>query len=171
MFKINVLNLKEGEHKSEYTVKPSELELDEKIFVNDINIDVIMHKSSYQLEIEVIFKSKVLLNCDRCLEDYSFNAAGKFNLYFKPLLMKSQDIVNSNDEESFRFYSTDSKYIDLTIDIRDFIILSIPMRKVPDELNGICTECNRKIDELLNRNEDSAEINPVWNKLLKKKNK
>jgi uncharacterized protein len=170
MFKINVLSLKEGEYKSDYAIKPSDLKLDEKIFINVINIDVIVRKNSYQLEIGINFNSKVRLECDRCLDKFNYDCQGKFSLFYKPLLTKTQKINEEQNDDTLRYYLADSKYIDLTNDLRDFIILSIPMRKVPEEIDGVCVKCKRNIDKILNKHEKTDDINPVWDKLLERKN-
>jgi uncharacterized metal-binding protein YceD (DUF177 family) len=57
-------------------------------------------------------------------------------------------------------------------DLRDLIIISVPMRKVHDENSQNCLALNTE----LNSSENSKkEVNPVWDKLVelkkKKKNK
>jgi hypothetical protein len=44
------------------------------------------------------------------------------------------------------------------------------MRKVPEEIDGVCVKCKRNIDKILNKHEKTDDINPVWDKLLERKN-
>lgn len=170
LLKLNVLNLKEGGNNYNYVLSAADLGLDDKIFVNKINADVIAIKSIYQLEILVKFSSVLNLECDRCLDSFEYDFKGDFTLYYKPLQVKDSNIDVNEDEDNLRFLSIDKKYIDLTDDLRDFILLSIPMRKVPEEIDGVCVVCKRNFEDFIKQKSDKVEVNPVWNKLFKENN-
>lgn len=170
MLKINVLVLKEGEYFFDYALRPSEVELEEDYFKNDINVDVALVKNVYQIELKVKFNTVLVFECDRCLDNYEHLCKGSFELYFKPMPLRNQEVNEEKDEDNIRFYSVVNKYIDITKDLRDYIMLSVPMRHVPEEKDGVCVVCKRNFDEILNQKNSQRDINPVWKKLFEKDN-
>ena len=75
--------------------------------------------------------------------------------------------IESND--NYKILSPDVSHIDLKDDVRDYFLLSVPMKKIPPEKDGICSFCKKSINEILN-NVQQDSSNPVWEKLLKNKN-
>jgi uncharacterized metal-binding protein YceD (DUF177 family) len=169
--KIKISNLQDGEHTYHFEEQPTEFEIDNVNFVKDIIIDVVLYKAANQYNLDIDVSGRYVLPCDRCLEDFETDFHNKFNLIYK-LNFSGEDLEGENNgqDDILKFISPNTQYIELKDDIRDYIILSIPMRKVPDEADGVCTYCNRKIDEIIT-NKDADSVNPVWEKLLKiKKN-
>jgi uncharacterized metal-binding protein YceD (DUF177 family) len=165
MLKIKVLSLKEGEHYFNYVLPPSEIELEEDFLKNNIHVDITVVKNIYQLELKVKFNTILNFECDRCLEHYDHLCEGEFELFYKPVSARDHDIDNDKDEDNIRFYPVLNNYLDITKDLRDYLMLSIPMRHVPEEIDGVCVVCKMNFDELLNKENSQDNINPVWKKL------
>jgi len=167
--KINILNLIDGEHNFDYVFSAADIGLDEKKFTEKISVNVKAVKSVYQLEILVKFGCVLNLECDRCLEPYAYDFNGEFRMYFKPLHVRNKFTDSETDDDNLHFYPVEKKNLDLTGDLRDYILLSLPMRKVPEEIDGVCVVCKRNFEEIMNRKNDNTGINPAWDKLLKGK--
>ncbi|MCB0727829.1 MAG: DUF177 domain-containing protein [Ignavibacteriae bacterium] len=170
MFKINIHNLKEGEQRYEFTAKQEDLDLGDVEFTIPESLKVIveLYKIDSQISLKVFLKGKIEYNCDRCLEKYTDKIDTENDLIYK---FEFRELQNDADQdEEIKFISPSTVYVDLKEDLRDFILLSIPLRKAPEETDGICSFCNKNINEILNIREQE-DINPVWEKLIKSKTK
>ena len=170
MLKINISNLSEGEHILDYVLSATDFELDKDSFKNKINVNVTLVKSLSQLALDIKFDTVIRFECDRCLDDFDFLCKGSLKLYFKPLPARNHAMDDIREDDNIRFYSIENKYIDITNDVRDYILLAVPMRHVPEEIDGVCVVCKRNFDEIIESKNSKEAINPVWKKLLDKDN-
>ena len=166
---INISNLKEGEHSFVFTVTGEELDLKEYKFLNDVKVDLKLFKAHNQVDLRINIDSIVKLPCDRCLEDFEFKLNNDFELIYKFTYDKEEIDTNEDMLDDFKVISADVHNIDLKKEIRDYVLLSFPMKRAPDIKDDICLFCNKNINDLL-KTQKKEEINPVWEKLLKKKN-
>lgn len=167
MVKINLHSLGEGIHVFEFEESGNEFNIENLILLSPVKILVTADKVSTQVNLEVQISGKYILSCDRCLKDYE----SKFQSSF-PVILKydfTGELAGKDDSDpEFVFIPKEQHNYDLTKDIRDFIILSIPMRNIPDEINDECSECGLKISDILNKSNEES-INPIWEKLLKER--
>lgn len=164
--KINISNLKDGDHVYDFDLRLDEIDIDDIELVNDAKANVLLHKSGNQTSMVTKLTGKFKFQCDRCMEFYEHELDNKFEIIYK--FDFKDDVEYENDE--IKFISPNTNFIDLKSDIRDYILLSVPMRRAPEEKDGVCKYCHININEIVNvRNEE--EINPVWEKLIKIKNK
>jgi len=166
---INISNLNEGEHSIVFTVTGKELELTDFDFINDIRVSILLFKTHNQVDLKINIDSLVKIPCDRCLEDFDFKINNDFELiykysYNKEEIDESEDLLND-----FKVLTPDVCNIDLNKEIRDYVLLSFPMKRVPEVENDICLYCKKNINDILKLS-GKNEINPVWEKLLKNKN-
>ena len=171
MFKINIHNLKEGEHKYDFVAEASDFGIgsDEAEVVDKIYITAVLYKVGSQISVKIELKGKFKFECDRCTEDYIYDFKTDFNIIYK-YQFKGMDTGEKNDDDEIKFIAPNTIFIDLKKDIRDFIILSIPLKKAPEEKDGICLYCKKSISESF-VSSGKEEVNPVWEKLIKVKNK
>ena len=170
MLKVNILNLNEGENILEYVLSATDFELDKDLFKNKINIKITLVKSLSQLALNIKFETMIRFVCDRCLDNFDYLCKGSLDLYFKPMPARNHAMGEIREDDNIRFYSVENKYIDITNDVRDFILLAVPMRHVPEEIDGVCVVCKKNFDELINSKNLQEAINPVWKKFLDKDN-
>lgn len=168
MVKINLHSLGEGEHKFEFEENENEFSIENLKILSPVKISITADKVSTQINFNIQVSGKYILECDRCLKDYE----SEFQTSF-PLILKydftGELTGKENPDPELVYIPKEQHSYDLTNDIRDFIILSVPMRIIPDENKaGECSECGIKISELLNTGQDSS-LNPVWEKLLKER--
>jgi uncharacterized protein len=97
----------------------------------NVLVSVVMIKQERQLEFDFSLGGWVILPCDRCLEDYEQPITGEFSLYAK------FGCGNNEDELDVVWLSQDAYQIDLSQYLYEYVILSLPMRKVhPDKTGG-----------------------------------
>lgn len=165
--KINISNLQDGELDYDFIISAGELEIDEVRIVSDITIKANLYKTGNQFDINVKLKGKFKLQCDRCIEYYEQEFDNSFEVIYKYDF--STDEIE-NEEDDIKFISPKTSFINLMEDVRDYIVLSIPMKHVPPEINNVCIYCNRDTAEIL-KIESKIEVSPVWEKLIKQKSK
>lgn len=169
MLKIKISNLHDGEHLYEFTFKAKDLESDEIELQGDVIVNVNMYKSVNQFDVKVNLKGKMNLDCDRCLEKYPFDFDSSFEIIYK-IDFSPEHELSGVEKDEIKYIHPNTAFIELDNDIRDFILLSVPMKKVPEEINEVCTFCRRKIFDILKTGSED-DINPVWEKLIKIKTK
>ena len=169
MLKIKITNLQDGEHEYDFAVTAKELDLEDIEISGEILIKVKLYKSGNQFDVKADIKGKLNLECDRCLDKYAEDFTNSFEMIYK--FDFNNEFENPEDErDEIVYINPNTAYIDLKDDIRDFIVLSVPMKHVPEEIDGICSLCKRPVSEIL-KIERQEEINPVWEKLIKTKSK
>lgn len=169
MFKINIHNLKEGEQKYGFTAKSEEFDLGDVEFSipGEINVNIILYKIVNQISVKVLLKGKFEFDCDRCTEKYIQDFDTEFEIIYKYEFREKQTGIIESDDD-IKIIPVNTIFIDIKEDLRDFIMLSVPLRKVPEETDGKCSFCNKKISEVLNI-PAKEEVNPVWEKLIRNK--
>ncbi|MGB9696916.1 MAG: YceD family protein [Ignavibacteria bacterium] len=157
---LNIASLKEGEHFVEFLEKPSVFNLSEIEFLSDVYVKVKVVKTYHQIDLEVSFECLLKFLCDRCLDPFEYKLQNTFELVYKfdftrrqGLSYKFERYVDSVEKEelkddNFKVISEHTKDLDITNDLRDYILLSLPMRRVPDEIDGVCSVCHRTLDEI-----------------------
>ncbi len=94
----------------------------------EVQVNVELIKNDRQLEFSFMLDGWVLLPCDRCLEDYKQEISGEFELFGK-------FGEGSNDDELDVVWLEHGEHqIDLSQYLYEYVILSLPMRKVHPDL-------------------------------------
>jgi uncharacterized metal-binding protein YceD (DUF177 family) len=162
---INIKGLSDGEHNYNFSEPASGFDLSELNFASNIDSEVRLYKSHNQMTCKIGINAKISFQCDRCLEDFIYNLKTDFEIVYQYIF---DNVVEENleyDTDELKCISHDAGFIDLDNEVRDFILLAIPMKKTPEEKDDICLYCNKKIDDILNIKKEK-EVNPVWEKLL-----
>jgi len=97
----------------------------------DVQVHVDMIKQNRQLEFVFALEGWVMLPCDRCLEEYEQPISSEFELFGK------FGDGNSEDELDVVWLKEESNQLDVSRYLYEYVVLSLPMRKVhPDKENG-----------------------------------
>lgn len=111
----------------------------------DVLVKVEMIRQERQLEFSFSLSGWVLLPCDRCLEEYEQPITGEFSLYGK------FGHGNNDDELDVVWLTNDSYQIDLSQYLYEYVLLSLPMRKVHPGLGGGKAGCDPEMLGLLEK--------------------
>jgi uncharacterized protein len=138
--KLNIGTLGDGSHQIDLISDAKELGLDVGLLKDKLDVFIDLFKASHQIDLRLKLTGIMTLTCDRCLEIYEIPFERNFELVF---VQKSQREEAFSDDY-IRTYSPFMKTVDITNDIREYVLLSMPMRKVPAEnADGICTWCGK----------------------------
>jgi len=109
----------------------------------DVLVKVKMIKQERQLEFSFTLDGWVVLPCDRCMEEYEQPITEEFSLYGK--------FGHGNNEDEFDvvWISHEAYQIDLLQYLYEYVMLSLPMRKVHPVKAGGKPGCDPVMLDLL----------------------
>ncbi len=156
--------LNDGEHDFNYVLNNSFLKRFENTDIKDINIDVKvkMLKNNRLLEFSFDLKGNAIVECDRCLDEFSLPID-----YQTIVIVKSENVEDANDD--IIYLPLSESEIDISQTIYENIVFSIPQKRVHPYKNGKSL-CNKEMLKKLNKYliENSSENpDPRWNELNK----
>jgi uncharacterized protein len=162
---IKISNLNEGVHEFSFEEKVDVVDL-KKPFYGKFASSVTMNKLHDQLIVDVSTIFKVKYQCDRCGCDFSSRLISKYQMVY---LMNEKPV----DSESIyvTYLSRTADKIDLKSDLREFALLSVPMKKLcKEDCKGLCYKCGADLNKQ-QCNCESEETDPRWKPLLDIKEK
>jgi len=138
----------------------------------NLEIKATLTKQNNLLQMEFAIKGTVGIECDRCLKDFDYPIESS-----EKLVIKHGNPDESTDE-ILVIKEGDAEF-DIAQYIYEYIILAIPVRKVPCEVNEDLYKCDTETLEKLNsistdtEKQEAKQVNPMWEQLekLKKNNK
>lgn len=162
---IKFTNFADGIHELEFRESAEKLNLGSD-FVDDVLLNCEMDKSAHQIVLRCNTQATAHLTCDRCTKEYDQSINHDFNMIY--LIDKSGD---SEDDTNIHFLSPDQDKIDLSKDVKELTLLAMPMKHLcSEDCKGLCPKCGKDLNcGDCNCNKD--ETNPVWEPLLKLKDK
>lgn len=164
--KINLINLEEGVNELRLQTTALNCGLSEETdlewlstFAHDIQLEIEVQKFSDKYFVKVKFLTPANFSCDRCLIDFVQNLEGSFRLVFS-----KQQVADQIDDD-YRFLSETATEIDLSPDLRENLLLALPMKALcRDDCRGLCPHCGANLNEET-CNCHQQQIDPRWEKL------
>ena len=102
----------------------------------ELNISVRVEKSGRYLGVDCEVEGKVIVECDRCLDELEMPVDSSICLSVK-YGSEENDEMHQEDEREIVFIPEDCAELDLSQVIYDYVCLSLPMQRVHEE-----GECN-----------------------------
>ncbi len=129
-------------------------------------VDVVcrMDKSIHQIVIDCNINVNSKTICDRCTSEFISKISTQFQMTY--IFSKEHHL---SDELNFRFLSTEDDKIDIGKDVKEYIQLAVPMKKLcKDDCEGLCPKCGINLNEK-HCDCKSETSNDVWEPLKKLK--
>ena len=163
--RIRISGLENGTYDYDFEDDIDKIELTEPLF-GKYNTNVVLNKFDDQIILEASTAAGANFICDRCGIEFKQTVISKYKMIY---LLRS--IEDAEEEINITYLSPDTNIIDLSNDVRDYMILSIPMKRVCNEdCKGLCDKCGSDLNEKQCECEDS-EIDDRWKVLTELKNK
>jgi len=138
--RINIGTLKDGNQVIDFVSDPNEIGLDKSLIKDKILISIDLYKLPHQLDLKITVTCTLNLTCDRCLEIFPKELKADFELVF----IQKSERESSFDDGYVKTFNPFMKTIDITGDIREFILLAVPMKHLPPEnRDGSCSWCGK----------------------------
>ncbi|MEI6138974.1 MAG: DUF177 domain-containing protein [Mariniphaga sp.] len=167
-YTIPFSGLKEGKHLFDFTADQRFFAAFEEseIKIGNVNFQVELEKRTTYLRLVFVHDGEVELICDRCLDTYSQSINGR-----NVMLVKFSE-TESDDGDEVIYIHPGKHQVDVSKLIYEFIVLSIPIRRVhPEDQDGnsLCDpEMLEKLEEHITLDESENEpMDPRWNDLKK----
>jgi uncharacterized protein len=140
--KIQVGGLSEGLHEYRLEAPASMLMLEEN-FSGEVVVDVVLEKTGRQIVLKAGIRTPATFACDRCLERYTTSLSCAYQMYY---LLEGTDTANLDPAE-VQYLAPGSTVIDLTDDVRQTILLSVPLKLLcAESCEGLCPHCGKNLN-------------------------
>ncbi len=166
-YEISLGSLKDGKYKFSFEVEDSLFTYfdNTELKNSNITVDIELKKEGGVLILDFEIKGEITLPCDRCLEELILPIERQERLTVK-FGTEDSDVTDVYNIQTLSYSATK---LDLRQHIYDYINLSLPYQRYhPDNEDG-SGGCNPEMLEYLNRinekNENTNENNPAWDKL------
>jgi uncharacterized protein len=162
---IKINNLSEGIHNLEFEEKIEELELKEP-FSSNYLAKIKLTKLHNRIILGINLNTIAYLDCDRCGTAFKAN----LNNYFEMVYLFG-DSPDNNESDNLIYLPVDTDKINLNKELRDYAILSIPMKKLcKEDCQGLCHKCGKNLN-FGSCNCEKEGVDMRWQPLLELKNK
>ena len=165
-FVVDYKTMSAGRHEMKYHLDGSFFALfAESEFQNGkVDVDITANISEFALKFEFDIKGTVEVECDRCLGLFDLPIEGYFELNVK-FGDQTSDPAEADDEIVL---SHEETKLDLAHHIYEYIVLSVPARRVhPNGIDGLPT-CDPDMSatlEVLEAHDNVLETDPRWDQL------
>lgn len=151
--KIHLPTYPPGVHRIEETLSSRDLELDAERFTSPIRALLILDRHDPYLQFEFNLGTAVRLECDRCAAPFDHELSVKAPM----LYVIGRAPQDSPDDPEIAYVPIGAVDVDITRDLRDFIMLALPGKSLcSDDCRGLCPGCG--VD--LNEQECSCGLSP-----------
>ena len=166
-FNIQFVGLSLGEHVFEYTLSETffaNLNPDSEIKKGKIDVTIRLLKQSTMMILQFEITGTVNVNCDRCTDEFDLPINGNYQL-----VVKFGGHDTGEEDDDIITLSTHESELDVSQYIYEYVMLSLPIRRVhPDNTKGKST-CNKemlkKLNDFLVDEQPKEGSNPHWDNL------
>jgi uncharacterized protein len=138
---IKISGLNDGVYDFVFEENVSKLELKEPFFGNYI-AKIELKKFHNQIILNSDIFTTAVFECDRCGTDFKANLHNKFQMVY---LFGNSPVENNFDNTVY--LSPDVDKINLFTELRDYAVLSIPMKKLcKEDCKGLCYTCGKNLN-------------------------
>jgi uncharacterized metal-binding protein YceD (DUF177 family) len=122
-FKIN--EIPKGKSEQHIPLASDALDLDGLQYQN-LALDVVFDRREAGLQVSFTVSGEVELVCDRSLDTFWHPTQGKYSVLYK----EAADFESEDDEISVRRFDVSGNIITIETEVRDTLLLSLPLRRV-----------------------------------------
>lgn len=162
MLQFKIFEIPDGRSERSVQLETNELNLGRIPFKGG-SVDIEFYKTTGLVQTRLHLAATVELICDRSLEQFDFKIIKDYEILFK-----AEQVEETGDEHSaVRSYDLKLQQIDLEQDVRDTILLEVPIKKIHPRFldeNGNPAEFQTRVFGKPD-NDEADEIDPRWEAL------
>lgn len=161
--KIRVSGLSAGTHEYSLSVPASELQLDAN-FDAPIVVQVRLEKLAHQIIVRSTISTSASFSCDRCLAEFR----QQLSTAYATVYVEDPSEAGRFPPEEVRVVRADATVIDLSDDVREMLLLSVPLKLIcRDDCRGLCPACGADLNQGGEHVCPRAAADPRWQDLEK----
>jgi len=135
--KIRISGLSNGLHEYNFIHESPAIGLDGN-FLKQVEIDARIDKTANQIYLKTNIKTSGLFQCDRCLDEFEQPISASYQIFY---LYNDVESEKASPDE-LQIISPDTVYLNLTEDIRQTVLLSVPLKLLcAEDCKGLCRMC------------------------------
>jgi uncharacterized protein len=162
---IKTSGLSEGIHHLTLEEEINELELKEP-FSGKYRAEVKLTKLHNRIILDIDLKTQAYFECDRCGINFNCTLLNNFQIVYL-----FGDSPEESSSDNIIYLPPDADKIKLDKELRDYAILSIPMKKLcREDCKGLCFRCGKNLNNVSCKCE-AEQVDPRWKPLIELKNK
>jgi uncharacterized protein len=167
MMQINVSQLLKSSVGSEREYELSDpIDINEEGDKNSVEGVVKLTRTNRGILAKGTFRTKIRIECSRCLSQFDFPLTVDVEEEFLPLIDVVSGFALPLPEEPGYFTIDERHILDLTEVVRQNALLALPMKPLcREDCSGLCLECGRDLNEGA-CDCNKQEIDPRWTKLV-----
>ncbi len=150
--KIPIAKLTSGYHELEYEELPSVFCFgNDKVFNKPVFSVVKVDKSETHIYLQAKPKTIASFKCDRCLQEFGKELTSELKIYYEVGSGRyiNPDISEEEKSANYRSYKTSDGNIDISDDIREVLLLALPMKNLCSEnCKGFCSGCGNDLNQI-----------------------
>jgi uncharacterized protein len=135
--KIQVGGLSEGTHEYRFRTDAGDIELGER-FSGEVTVEAALQKTGHQLALKARLAARGSFICDRCTAPFTLRLTPEYRMVY----VSHETDVESLDPSEVQVIPIGLPIIDLTDDVRQTILLSVPLKLLcRQDCKGLCPDC------------------------------
>lgn len=163
--KIRISHLKEGLHEEIVEGPPEQFGLESSEELSEkIHVSMKIDRRNKDLFMRFNVNTSIKIECDRCLDKFDYKIDGQ-----TATLFTSNKKLTGPEQDSVRLIDEHSAEIEIDEDVRDAVLLNLPIKAIcKEDCKGIC-QCGQNLNYEKCTCTDER-IDPRWEGLLKLRN-
>jgi uncharacterized protein len=129
LVKIKISHLSQGQHHYRFTHAICDFRdaaFSDNVFSHPVETTVTIDKGLSDMSVTICVKTVAILECDRCLAELHRSISGEYRIFYAP----AKSVHTQNLQDEVRLLGKNDFEIDLTDDVRDTLLLALPMKNV-----------------------------------------
>lgn len=156
--KIRISGLSNGLHEYHFSFDPQDIGL-ENNFTRPVVINAVIDKTPRQIYLKSEVVTSGSFQCDRCLEEFDQDVLTRCNMFY----IYDELETGKYSEDEVKIISPDTVAIDFADDVRQMILLAIPLKLLcREECKGLCPRCGTNWNRAACDCEQNTQTDPRW---------
>jgi uncharacterized protein len=142
--KISLVRLSEGLHTLNFVEKLAEFGLENDPNLRDeVQIQVDIEKRAPHYFLKNVVRLHGHFACDRCTTEFDKSFLGESRVVFS----SDEAMLAMSDADDIHYLAPDAKEIDITGEIRDTVLLAMPLKALcSEDCRGLCAGCGADLN-------------------------
>lgn len=167
IFTFRINEIPEGKSSQTYPLNPKSIDLN-GYHLNGGSLDLSFDKSIHLIRVKLNLSATLLLTCDRSLKEFDHVVNSSYEVIFN----SSTEHITVDEKVTVKPLSISSNKISLEEEVRDSILLQIPIKKLhPQYIDESGNETEFELIIGAVNDSDTEDIDPRWAKLKEINNK